>query len=763
MQTATAVLVLVLLLPVFTCAQPGRQDTATSEAYLKYVQPTIGGPLPDILMLGAPAELEDQRLAKMGYVDVTKGPFRADPTGQDDCTAALQEAINFARDHQLVCFFPPGTYRISDTLECIQQLYQRTNGRVFGGNRFPNMLVGSRRGARRPQILLAPSSPGFSDPARPKYVVHFWARGYLNPTTADRVSDGLGPESEQPNISMNQMLVGVDITVGEGNGGAIALRHQAAEGSAIEDCTIDVTHGFVGIQGGIGSGGSSANVTVIGGRIGLDFTGYLSGTQPTPAITGFTLRGQTETAIRSTSRQALVAAGLRIVSDGCAGPLITVPSNLSANTGELSLVDSVLEFSDAARAAYPTRIGVSSESGVYLNNVYVRNATLVTTDGARRTSLPGNPGGWVHVKEYAHSAVPRTNQGIELSYPVYVDGKSVQDVRDVETDATPPADLQSRHLWRADFPTFEAPGAANVKDAPYAAKGDGVSDDTAALQRAIDESEIVFLPRGCYRTSQPLELKPRTKLIGVGQHLSLIMPLPTGAFADAAKPAPLVRTADTADADCIVAFVGLYAASDVPGATALHWRCGGTSVFRGAEIDSLSTHGFAPAPRGQEPPARRTAPFTTVSGHGGGNWYNYRGARIVVDGAQGPLHFYQFSPQQVTNELRGARNVDIYATKFEGSRPMLVVTDCDHIRLFGHGGNGKALAGESLFVFERTPNFLFANGVDGPTRIGSQGLSSPQGSTDPRLWHMLIERFADGTEFKLPPCERPVLYRRGTP
>lgn len=763
MQTGTVVLVLALLLPVLIYAQPGRHDAATSEEYLRYIEPTIGPPLPDILLLNIPTELEDQRLAKIGCLNVTKGPFYADPTGEKDCTAALQAAINFARDHQLVCFFPPGTYRISNTLECVQQLYRRSNGRVFGGNRFPNMLVGSRTGARRPQIFLAPNSPGFADPANPRYVVHFWARGYLNPTTADRVTDGVGPETEQPNISMNQMLVGLDITVGEGNKGAIALRHQAAEGSAIEDCTIDVTHGFIGIQGGIGSGGSSANVTVIGGRIGLDFTGYLSGTQPTPVITGFTLRGQTDTAIRSTGRQTLVAAGLHILSDGCTGPLITVPSTPSANTGELSLVDSVLEFTDAARTDYPARIGVSSESGVYLNNVYVRNATLVTTDGARGLSLAGNPGGWVHVNEYAHSAVPRINQGIELTYPVYVDGESVQEVRDIEPDRTPPADLQSRHVWRSDFPTFETPGAANVKEPPYGARGDGVNDDTAALQRAIDESEIVFLPRGCYRTTQPLELRPRTKLIGVGQHLSLLMPLPAGAFADPARPAPLVRTADTADADCIVAFLGLYAASDVPGATALHWRCGGTSVFRGAEINTLSTHGFAPAPRGQAAPAPRTAPVTLVSGHGGGNWYNYRGARIVVDGAQGPLRFYQFSPQQVTNELRGARNVDIYGTKYEGSRPMLVITDCDHIRLFGHGGNAKALAGESLFVFERTPNFLFANGVDGPTKIGTQSPSHPQGSTDPRLWHMLIERLADGTEFKLPPCQRPVLYRRGHP
>jgi hypothetical protein len=126
-------------------------------------------------------------------------------------------------------------------LECVQQLYRRANGRVFGGNRFPNLLVGSRAGPQRPKIVLAPRSPGFDDPSRPKIFVHFWSRGYLNPTTADRVTDGLPPEVEQPNIGMNQMLVNLDIVIGEGNPGAIAVRHQAAEGSAIEDCTIDAT------------------------------------------------------------------------------------------------------------------------------------------------------------------------------------------------------------------------------------------------------------------------------------------------------------------------------------------------------------------------------------------------------------------------------------------------------------------------------------------------------------------------------------------
>ena len=750
---------LALLLMVGTATA---ETPAPDDAYLRYVHPTIREPFPDLVDLAVPAELGDPRTAAMGYVDVTKAPFRADPAGKQDSTRALQDAVNFARDHQMVCFFPPGIYRISDTLVCVQQLYRRSNGRVLGGNRFPNLLVGSRAGPQRPQLLLAPRSPGFGDPQKPKYAVHFWARGYLNPTTADRVTDGLSPEVEQPNISMNQMLVNLDIVIGEGNPGAVAVRHQAAEGSAIEDCTIDATHGLTGIQGGIGSGGGSAGVTVIGGRIGLDFTGYLSGTQPTPVITGFTLRGQTEAAIRSTSRQTLVAAGLKIVADRSAGPLIQVGTNMQANQGELTLVDSEIVFTGSALEK-PERVAVASGRGVYLNNVYLRNATKVVVDSEQNAMLTGNPDGWLRVRAYAHTSSPRINQGLEYRYPVYTDGRRADEVRRVEPGQEPPADLQARHLWPAQFPTFESPGAVNVKMAPYQAKGDGRADDTAAIQRAVDQNEIVFLPKGCYRLTRPLELKPRTNLIGAGQHLSFLVPAEDGAFADAKNPSPLVRTADTADAQTAVAFLGLLAPRDVPGVQALHWRCGGASIFRAVEVEQQSLSGFMPRPRGERKAVEpHTYPPVLVTGHGGGNWYNYRGARIVVEGAQGPLRFYQFSPQQVTNELRGAHNVSIFGTKYEGNNPMLTVRDCDHIRLFGHGGNAKGLPGASLFVFERTPNFIFANGVDGPTKIGTRSLSHPQGSTDPRLWHMLIERQADGAEFNLPPLERPVLYERGT-
>jgi Pectate lyase superfamily protein len=61
---------------------------------------------------------------------------------------------------------------------------------------------------------------------------------------------------------------------------------------------------------------------------------------------------------------------------------------------------------------------------------------------------------------------------------------------------------------RGGIPTRTTP-LINVRLAPYNATGNGVTDDRAAIQRAIDaarEGEVVFLPAGTYLVGDQLRI-----------------------------------------------------------------------------------------------------------------------------------------------------------------------------------------------------------------------------------------------------------------
>lgn len=47
------------------------------------------------------------------------------------------------------------------------------------------------------------------------------------------------------------------------------------------------------------------------------------------------------------------------------------------------------------------------------------------------------------------------------------------------------------------------------------AKGDGVTDDTEAIQKAIDTYDVIYVPSGWYQVSRPIKMRPSTRLIGL--------------------------------------------------------------------------------------------------------------------------------------------------------------------------------------------------------------------------------------------------------
>ncbi len=778
-MTNTCRKVLIVLFNVlFSVVLPAMAaETYGPNALPPFVHPPVISPIPDGIKLDTPKELGNRTLARWGLVDVTAAPFHADPTGKRDSTRALQKAIDFSRDAQMVCFFPRGEYMVSDTLVLRHGIHMRSHRATFMNNlNMPCVLVGSRQGEgspdyARPRIVLRDHSAGFGDSEKTKAVIEHW-QYQVKRFTVD-TSKGRGGGASL----MNTMFVNLDIVIGRGNSGATGLHIRSCEGSAVQDVTIDATHGHTGIEGATGNGGSWANVTVIGGRIGLDMRGW---TPPTPTMEGITLVNQSQVAIISACRGPLTAVGLKIVSR-IPGPVIVGQQRWGSFDAGMSLIDSQIEFEREALGARKAT-AISSQRSVYLNNVFVRGADIVVAD-----ALPGRSRGWIHVKEFALGKVKTPAKGLDLSAPIYIDGKKVRGpYREVEMDVAPPADLQSRHLWSRNFPSWESDKVANVKAPPYNAKGDSFADDTQTLQRAIDENEIVFLPKGYYRITRTLKLKPNTKLLGVAQHLSVIMARdPEGWFGDSAHPKPLVETADGRDADTVIAFVGLRFPLEVKntfkGATlpvyALKWSCGRSSIFRSSGIAPLRVFGFKRSKLHKQVPMAHASVLLT--GNGGGKWYNYHVGQffmpttrdqraILMDGLSEPLGFYNFEPQGGNGtsvaEIVNSKNISIYGCKTECDTTFLHVTDCDNIRIFGHGGIGNPSAGGSLYVFERTTNFLIANIADqaqlGPDKPYYGGHSIHRNI---KTYYPLLDRQAPDRQVRIPALQRPVLYRVGAP
>ena len=658
-------------------------------------------------------------LLSLGLVDVTADPFRADPTGQADATAAIRRAMEEARRRKAAVFFPSGVYLVSDTLEyCFDRAASRK------GKDSPCVLIGSHETQQRPKIRLAPNSPGYQDAQRPKMVVHIWAR---SPQDADVA---------QPNISMNQIVLNLDIEIGGGNPGAVAIHHDAAQGSGIEDVTIQLGDGLAGIVGLQAGGGGTHNVTVIGGSYGIDASDCRA---TAPTVSGVTLFGQRISALLYNGLETLSLVGAHVVVPaGARGPAIQ-GVGVGTTKGTMSIVDTRIDFEAAAQE----NVAIESNRSVYLGNVWVRGAGSIvrTSDGG---NLPGNPTGWREIREYAHGVRPPTlppnKQNVQLEHVSYIDGKRTPvDVLLRGRDGSePPNDLQSRHMWIAPA-GWGTPGAVNVKQSPYNAHGDGRTDDTMALQRAIDEHDVVLLPKGTYCVSRTLQLRENTLLIGL-RHMSTIAacPVAAGDFTNPEDPRPILQSPDSAEGRTAIAYVGISARDDMP-AYMLHWQTGRHSVVRSVFIGSN---------RGYQQYCTR------VSGHGGGRWYSlFKAARMIIEGTSEPLRIYQSNPEWGNRPhmlIRNASDISIYGLKEEGPRS-ISITDSDRISVYGYGGNACPRPGQSLLVVERTPNFRLVGIVD---RVNIQG--SP-----PSEWHMITESPASGPTVNTQPLDRIVLYRRG--
>jgi len=742
----------------------------------------------------------DKPSAADGILDVTKAPYSADPTGKRDSTRAIQQAMKDARDARLITFLPGGTYRVSDTITCSQgvvtpdhwpfgqssapatQTTAGESGFNYQSDYFPCALMGSRTG-QRSKIILAPRSSGFADPRKPKPVIYFWARGedeftpgvmkaMIEGTALDPLKEW-GPNDSLPAESYNQLIIDIDLVLGKGNPGAVGIDHQAAQGSAIEDVTIDARGAFAGIHKAPGSGGGIHGLTVVGGRYGL----YLKndpgviwlGAQPVPVVSNVTLKEQTELSIMYTGRGPLTVVGGRIEG---AGVEAQGPQDAPWD-GAMNFVDTVFRTRKAACA-------IRSNHSVYLHNVYFEHPnTIACIEG--QPQLKGEPQRWTHVVEYAAAATLQYPPGLGGALrqdPVYLDGHPTSERVQQMDSAAPPLDLQSRHAWLTPPALVGQHGVANVRAAPYGAKGDGKTDDAAAIQRAIDENEAVFLPKGEYRLSRPLMLKSHTRLFGISHVLSVLSPMWSRAFLNTEHPAPLIDTVDDPGASTELAFVELRVPVNDPAVYALRWRAGRHSVVRHIRTPVTAWEPNAPP---------TLSPMIRIEASGGGRWYDlyqdgwwfhgpdYR--HLLVEGTREPLSFYMLNPEHARSdvqvEFHDARNISVYSLKAEGMYTVLWINGCRDIRIYGFGTGVTPRPQWPVFRIDHSDDFLLAN-VN--PDLGGEPIDFEQLDlntaflwaggvpSDPRKWFLITDSpIGSRTQVGLHGVEQVVLYKRGHP
>lgn len=714
------------------------------------IEPFAGG-----LRFEIPHELENKALASLGVLDITSAPFNADPTGKTDCTKILNEAIRMAQRYQMVCYFPIGTYLISDTLFAQQDIWwdypykeYRMTARMY-----PVIIMGERQGSpgnyRRPVVHLAPKSKGFGFPLEPKPVIH--------------VFRGKNWETHSAPGSICNMITGLNIEIGEGNTGAVGVHFYAAQGCSIEDCEIDVGDGYCGIWGSAGNGGSHSQIYIKGGRVGMD----ISRGTPGSVMEGFVFDHQREHAIIAGAKQAADFVGCRILSCSDKPPVVSFGGKYELmNQGQLSLLDCTIEF-DEKPTDTMMQAAISSRESIYLRNTYVKNAShcVCNPDGS---VLMGNPEGWLQIKEFAHGIDSMPAWGGVYKAPIYIDGKP-QDTSVYsrwETDIKPSENIFTKHRYH--LPLWFELLKWNVRE-NYGVKGDGLTDDTAGLQKAIDSDEYIFLPKGYYKITEPLRLKANTKIIGVGQNLSqiLVCQKGEGVFGKATENTPAIITEDTSDASLILAYCGVVTARELPNIYALKWQCAGDSVLR-----NFAFYGD-PGYRITWMTKDRSHPWILVCGNGGGKWYNFwcditqggKGYRILkLDNTSQPFSIYscnvEHSRSEYEMEIVNSSNVVLYNLKCECNTPDILIKDSRNIAVFSKGGDASAEEGNALIHVENCEDVLLTLINDYRVTKGNSKDFYSGHWYHPSVWHMIKETYHDAI-ILTKPWERPAMYARG--
>jgi hypothetical protein len=232
------------------------------------------------------------------------------------------------------------------------------------------------------------------------------------------------------------------------------------------------------------------------------------------------------------------------------------------------------------------------------------------------------------------------------------------------------------------------------------AKGDGVTDDTAAIQRAIDEHPTIYILPGHYIVRDTITLKPDTVLIGLHPSTTQFdLPDSTPGFQGVGNAKPLLETPK--GGANIVTGIGIYTNGINSRAAGVMWMAGETSLMD--DVRFLGGHGTNRLDGTRVNPYNNTHtadpdihrrwdaqyPSLWITNGGGGTFADiwtpdtYAQAGMYVSNTSTPGHVYELSSEHhVRNEivLRHVSNWEIDSLQTEeewGEGPFVLPLEID--------------------------------------------------------------------------------------
>jgi len=482
-----------------------------------------------------PSRIDD---AKAVYLTSAHFAMRGD--GVADDSDAIQQAIDKVQEttNQGILFIPAGRYRLTKTIY------------IWPGIR----LIGY--GATRPVFYLGPQTPGFQQ--GPTYMV-FFAGARPKAAQENGGSSGAPVPATPPDATPGTFysaISNIDIEIGEGNEGAIGVRAHYAQHCFLEHMDFRIGSGLAGIRDG---GNVARDLHFSGGRYGIWTIKPSPGWQFT--ILDASFDGQREAAIREHE------AGLTLVRV----QFKNVPTAVSIDdtySDELWIKDARME--NISGPALVVSNENSARTEINAENITCHNVPQFVSYRESGREIAGK-GEIYAVKTFSHG----------LHYSDIGSVPAIRDVYDAAVLNSMPEPVKS------DIPDLPALDTwASVLD--FGAKGDGLADDTQAIQSAIASKRTIYFPSGQYRVTDTILLKSDTVLVGLHPSVTrLLLADSTPAFQGLGDPKALLETPP--NGTNIVTGIGLYTNGINPRAVAAMWMAGPDSLMNDVRI--LGGHG----------------------------------------------------------------------------------------------------------------------------------------------------------------------------